>query len=370
MAELRASEARLRAAKSAAGLGIYDVDIARDQAEWDERLRQIWGIGPDQPAGYAAFIAGVHPDDREATKAAIDRAFNAEGSGEYRAEYRVINLADRSLHNVASSGQAFFENGRVVRFVGTVKDVSAQKQQQQEDHKRRSEMELLLNQQVAAQTAAAIAHELNQPLISISAYSEAALRMLRGGIKNPEKLAHALEGAVDQALRAGQTLHELMDFLRKGEAARGPTDLNDVVRDALTIAAESGFSGFHSVLELESGLRPVLANRLQIQKVLINLLRNGVEAMRHIGVPTAAITITVRTLSEKDMALVTVQDSGPGLDMEASQRIFEPFFSTKPTGMGLGLAISRSLIEAHGGRLWANPEQGPGATFHFTVPFA
>ena len=370
MANLAASEARLRLAKNAAGLGIYDRDFISGKLEWDERTREIWGFGPNDATSAEQIISVLHPDDLPAITAEIERACDPQGSGEFNAEFRIIRRADGCVHHLVANGQVFFEGGRAVRGVGVVEDISAQKRLEKEGQKRRSEMEFLVNQQVAVQTTAAIAHELNQPLISISVYSEAALRMLKSGIKHPEKLAHALEGAMEQSHRAGRTLHELLNFLQKGEAAREPTDLNDVVHEALATAEESGYGGFRSVVELEQGLRPVLANRLQMQKVLINLLRNGVEAMRNAGVPTAAITITVRTHGEKDMALVTVQDSGPGLDVKTAQRIFDPFFSTKAKGMGLGLAISRALIEAHGGRLWANPDASPGATFHFTVPFA
>ncbi|MBX3677021.1 MAG: PAS domain S-box protein [Rhodocyclaceae bacterium] len=369
-AELRANEDRLRLAKIAAGLGIFDRDIASGRLEVDERAREIWGVGPDEPVTYAIYMAGVHPDDRADAQAAVDRALDPDGKGAFDAEYRVINRADGSMRQVAANGQVFFNGRRAIRFVGTIKDVTAQKLLEKELQERRGELELLVKQQVAVQTAAAIAHELNQPLVAVSAYSEAAQRMLRGGVKDPKKLDQALEGAVQQAQRAGRTLHELLDFLHKGDATPEPVDLNEVVREAVDIAEENGYGGFRAVVDLESGLRPVLANRRQLQKVLIILLHNGVEAMRGAGMPTNAITIRVCTLAERGMALVTVTDSGKGLDAETAHRIFEPFFTTKPHGIGLGLAISRTLIEAHGGQLWADMEAGPGATFHFTLPFA
>ncbi len=371
MAELRLSETRLRLAKTAAGLGIIDWDLVNGKGEWDERTREIRGVGPDEPITLATVVEDAHPDDRMALEAAIERALDPLGTGEYNAEYRVISRTDGGVRHVVVNGRAFFEGGRAVRLVGTMRDVSAQKRQEMELQERRREMEVLMKQQVAAQTAVAIAHELNQPLISISAYSEAALRMLRHGVKNPEKLAHALVSAVEQTQRAGRTLHELIEFLHKGEVVSEPVDLNEVVREALAIAAESGCAGFRPVIGLEPDLPPVLANRLQLQKVLVNLLYNGVEAMRDAGVPLAKITITVRTMAGRNMAQVTVQDSGPGLDAETAHRIFEPFFTTKPTGIGLGLAISRALVEAHGGQMWADMETaGSGATFHFTLPFA
>jgi len=194
--------------------------------------------------------------------------------------------------------------------------------------------------------------------------------MLYKGIKDPEKLLRALEGAMEQAQRAGRTLHELLDFLHKGQVEAGPVNLNEVVDESLVIAMQSGYGGFRRELELASGLPPVYANRLQIEKVLVNLLTNGVEAMRLAGVAKNAVVIKVRTMAEKNMAQVTVQDSGPGLDLETARRVFEPFFTTKPAGIGLGLSISRALVEAHGGQLWLDLESGPGATFHFTLPFA
>jgi two-component system sensor kinase FixL len=370
LADLLASENRLRLAKIATGLGIFDWDIVTGVGQLDEQASAFLGIPLGEPITCEQLIEAVYPDDRANVRSRINLAYDPLGNGEYHAEYRVISRADGSVRQVEANGQTFFEGGHAVRFIGTVKDISEQKRLEKEVQERRAEMELLAKQQVAAQTAVAIAHELNQPLVSISAYSEAALRILRSGSKKPEKLEHALEGAMEQSQRAGRTLHELLDFLHKGEAPSERVDLNEVVHDALAIATEGGYGRFTPVLDLEPTLPLVLANRLQLQKVVVNLLHNGVEAMRGAGLPDAAITITVRTVAERNLAQVTVQDSGTGLDAETIHRIFEPFFTTKPSGVGLGLAISRALVEAYGGQLWADLEAGPGATFHFTVPFA
>ena len=370
MVELQSSEERLNLAKKAANLAIFDRDIPSGDYHWDERARAIWGIGPNESVSFDTFLGGVHPDDRAQVQAALNSALDPRGTGEYSTAYRVINRADGSVRQVAANGQVYFKDGHAIRIVGTLKDITAQKKLEQEVREARSEMAELIRQQVASHTASAIAHELNQPLVSISAYSEAALRMLRGGTKSPEKLERALEGAMQQAQRAGRTLHQLLDFLHKGETAAEPVDLNEVVGESLEIAREDGHGGFHPVLDLEAGLPPVMANRLQVQKVLVNLLLNSVEAMRSSGVPADTITITVRSLTGSNLAQVTLRDSGPGLDVDTAQRIFEPFFTTKPDGIGLGLAISRALVEAHGGQLWVDPELSPGATFHFTLPFA
>jgi two-component system sensor kinase FixL len=362
---------RTHLTKGGVGMGVFDVDLNADEHTWDQAMREIWGIGPDEPVSYEAFIDGLHPDDKATAEEKLQRALDPSGSGEYRNQYRVINKLDGIVRNVVVHGQAIFEAGLAIRFVGAVRDVTAEMRLESDRQDRRRNLNLLANQQVAAQTAAAIAHELNQPLVSVSAYSEAALRMWCRGAKEPDKLESALNGAVEQAQRAGETLHELLDFLHKGVEGPAAVDINEVVSSALSAAAESGYGGFKPVTRLEAGLRPVLANRLQMEKVLLNLLYNSVDAMRSAGIPTSSVTITVSTAAaNKDMAQVTVQDSGPGLDAEAARSIFEPFFTTKPQGIGLGLSISRTLVEAHGGSLWLDPEQGPGATFHFTVPFA
>jgi PAS domain S-box-containing protein len=370
MDQLRVREDRLRLAQAATGLGIFDHDLVTGKHYVDEHLRKLWGFEPDVPVTYAQVIAGIHPDDRAATEAIIKQALDPCGCGAYAATYRLVSRADGSVHHVAVTGQVFFKDGQPSRFVGAVKDISAQILLQKEIQARRGGLDHLVKQQVASQTVSAIAHELNQPLVAISAYSEAALQMLQKGVQQPQKLVRALEGAMEQAQRAGRTLHELFNFLHEGVVVTAAVNLSGIISDAAATAAESGYGDFRLVLELERDLPPVQANMLQVQKVLINLLHNGIEAMRMAGLPQDAITITVRSMAANNMAQVTVQDCGPGLDNEIAKRIFDPFFTTKIGGIGLGLAISRALVEANGGKLWADHKVEPGATFHFTLPFA
>ncbi|MFA7280416.1 MAG: response regulator [Sterolibacterium sp.] len=367
---LKSSEERLRLAKIAANLGIYDLDIPTGNLALDDRAKSIWGFGPDDPVNYAALIQGIHADDRMAMENTINLAINPHSNGEYHAEFRVVNRSDGSVRHVAANGRASFMAENATRVVSTVKDITEQKRLEKLVMERRSEMELLIHRQIAVHTAAAIAHELNQPLNSISTYSEVALRMLQSGKENREKMAHALTGAVEQSQRAGQKLHELLDFLHKGEIVSEQIDLNQVVLESLAMAEENGHGGFRPRLELAPDLPAVQANRLQVQKVLINLLLNSFEAMRAAEVPSNTIAIKVKILAEDNMAKVTVHDTGPGIDPETYKGIFEPFFSTKPNGIGLGLAISRALIEAHGGQLWVDQKLKPGAAVHFTLPFA
>jgi len=162
----------------------------------------------------------------------------------------------------------------------------------------------------------------------------------------------------------------LLAFLQESEIKTERLNLNDLINEALDITRNDGYGEFYPVLQLEQNMPAVQGNRTQVQKVLVNLIRNAVEAMRIADAPSSKITILVQSLAETNMAMVIVKDSGPGLDQVMAKRIFDPFFSTKPNGIGMGLAISRALIEANGGQLWVDPDVRAGAKFHFTLPFA
>ena len=249
-------------------------------------------------------------------------------------------------------------------------DISEQKRREKEAMERRNEMDELKKMQIAAQTAIAIAHELNQPLLAIATYSEAALKLLEAG--NPElgKISKAVSGCARQAQRAGKTIHELLDFLTLKEISAEAFDLNKVIGEVVNAARLEHELQFDSILLLEEGLPPVYANRTHVEKVLFNLLRNGIEAMHESDVEQPVITVTVRTKFDAHAALVTIQDNGPGVKEENLHQLFKPFFTTRAKGIGMGLAVSRSLIEANGGQLWIDPQEGSGAIFHLTLPFA
>ena len=371
---LRISEERLRLAKQAAGLGVFDFDADHNILHWDDRMRELWGAETSHAVSYKRFSTAIHPEDRAARQAALDQAVDPASNGEYNIEYRVINPIDGLERWVSAVGRMHFEDGLATRLVGVARDISEHKIFEKKLQEQRAETESIFTQQVAAQTVSAIAHELNQPLAAISAYSEVALHALQGDTLDPNNLKRALKGCVDQSQRAGKSLHELLAFLQKGDLVRTKLNINDLVKESLNIAKSDGYGAFKPKLYLEPNAPQVICNRIQILKVLVNLLTNAVEAMSGIKVSTSAITITVRTNQDMNMVHVTVQDSGPGLDNDAAQRVFEPFFTTKPTGIGMGLAISRALTEANGGQLWLEPmtksAAKTGATFHFTLPFA
>ena len=366
---LRMSEERLRLAKQAAGLGIYDYDCKRNIIYWDEQMRGLWGRS-EEMVTYKEFLATIHPEDRLIRKAAFDSATDNTGKGEFNAEYRIIDATNGAEHWIASAGKAHFENGHAYRLVGVIRDVTEEKKLQKRLQAQQAETENLVKQQVASCTASAIAHELNQPLTAISAYSEVALQALHNDTFNPDDLKKALEGCVTQAQRAGLSLHELLAFLQKGDVETEQLNLNDIVNETLEITRNNGYDGFISEIQLAQNLPAVQGNRIQVQKVLANLFRNAIEAMQSTNISNSAATILVQTSAEINMAMVTVQDYGPGVNQEATNHVFDPFFTTKAAGLGMGLAISRALIESNGGQLWVDPNATSGAKFHFTLPYA
>jgi len=268
----------------------------------------------------------------------------------------------------ASISQSAIDGRRI--FTVILRDTSERAKAESELKELRHDMERLLTFHVACQTVAAIAHELNQPLNAIASYIEAANLLLSAGNTKPEKLKHALKCSSEQARKAGQILHELFEFLRRGEAQIGAVDLEPSVRRAIAIVDSNGYGEFEAAVDVAPDRRPAWVDRLQVEKVMVNLIRNGVEAMRAAGVNKPRIRIRIGATAMEDMALVTVSDCGPGMDEATAARAFDPFFTTKPRGVGMGLAISRSLVESLGGRLWVETAPGKGSSFHCALPFA
>ena len=306
----------------------------------------------------------------EAASTAINALHEADEKGNSMGKQLKFELPQGAMWFELSVARKSVDAGEAPRFIVLSRDITERKKLEKEIMERRNEMDELQKLHVASMTAAAIAHELNQPLLAIASYSEAALMLLRAGAPNLDKVRKAVEGSERQAHRAGQSIRELLDFLRLKEFSTEDFDLNREILDTLNAAKTEHEIQFHSILKMEQKLPPIRANRTHVQKVLLNLLRNGIEAMRDADVPQPSITVTVRTMKDESVAQITITDNGPGFRKEDAQRLFEPFFTTKAKGIGIGLATSRSLIEANEGRLWVDPQEGPGATFHLTLPFA
>jgi C4-dicarboxylate-specific signal transduction histidine kinase len=213
-----------------------------------------------------------------------------------------------------------------------------------------------------------IAHEVNQPLAGIVTNAAAALRWLAGDPPNLEETREAARRIIRDGNRASEVIARIRALARKADTEKQPMDLNEAVEDVLALT--EGEVRRHGVLlrrELAGDLPLVLGDRVQLQQVVLNLVMNGIEAMSTVADRPRVLMIRTQRV-EGDQVRVTVQDSGVGLDPTSGEHIFKAFYSTKSGGMGMGLSISRSIVENHGGRLWALPSDGAGATFHFTVP--
>jgi len=215
--------------------------------------------------------------------------------------------------------------------------------------------------------AAAIAHEINQPLAAVITNGNACLRWLAGTTPNLDEARQAVGRIIRDGNRASDVIAKIRALLRKTGTEKERLDMNDVIREVVALAqSEIRRNGVALRAQLEGDLPPVLGDRVQLQQVVLNLIMNGIEAMSAVGDRARELIISTQS-GEIDQVHVTVQDSGIGLDPQRMERIFDAFYTTKSEGMGMGLAISRSIVENHDGRLWAVPNDGPGATFQFTL---
>jgi PAS domain S-box-containing protein len=252
----------------------------------------------------------------------------------------------------------------------STEDITTQKNMESEIAERRKELETLQKVNVAAQTASAIAHEMSQPLLAIASYNQAAIMMLNSENPNFEEIKRALTGSEQQALRAGRSINELITFLNRKEFSIEKFDLSEEVIEMLEVAKSEHNLVFDTLFKLQEDIPLVQANRTHVQKAILNLIHNGIEAIQESGGAHPILMITLSTVKDNNFSQLTVKDNGKGVKQEDVKRLFEPFYSTKTNGIGMGLAISRSLIEENGGQLWLDNLPGTGATFHLTLPFA
>ena len=214
---------------------------------------------------------------------------------------------------------------------------------------------------------ASIAHEVNQPLSAIVTNGNACLRWLAGNSPNFDEAREAARRIIRDGNRASDVIGRIRALVKKGDTEKAPLDINEVIQEVVSLThSEIQKSGVVLKMDLAGGLLPILGDRIQLQQVILNLVMNGIEAMNMVTDRPREMLIE-SSQHESTQLLVAVQDSGVGIDSQNLQKIFDAFYTTKSQGMGMGLAISRSIVEKHGGRLWAVPNDGPGASFQFTL---
>ncbi|MEE4378049.1 MAG: ATP-binding protein, partial [Candidatus Competibacteraceae bacterium] len=247
-------------------------------------------------------------------------------------------------------------------------DVTEQRKAEQAARRHLEETARLQRLEVAHELATQLAHELNQPLGAITLFAEASLQQLGRLSTDEALLKNSLQRIRVQALRGGEIIRRLRAFLGRAEIDASPLDINAVVVTTCTLIKPTlEDEGIRLELDLGDDLPPVMGVQVHLEQVLLNLLTNALEAIRETDSATGHIQIETRR--QQNAAQVSVRDTGPGIGPEVAERLFEPLYTTKPHGLGVGLCISRSLIEFHGGRLWVEARQ-PGGVFHFEVPYA
>jgi PAS domain S-box-containing protein len=362
--QLMTQQSTLRAVLDNAPIGIWMVGIDGKLHFYNEAFRSWFGL-TDAPVQ-----EGVAPDPGLDTHGLGswwlgDEVPGLEGSGPWHSRERV-RFADGGSHDLEIIRAPILElSGRPIGWVGLGLDVTERELAEMAAREHQAMLAHFSRLSTVGELASGIAHELNQPLAAICNYARGCVRRLEGDGQAPEEVLDAMRRVAAQGERAGQVLRRIRNFLRKEAPPPVPVDVNRVIREAAElIAPELQQKAISLRLDLVS-TPPVMADFIQIEQVVLNLAQNAVEAMHG-----ERRELAVETRVGADVVEVAVLDTGPGLGPEALDRVFDPFYSTKPNGMGMGLSISRSIIEAHHGRLWAADRDGGGAAFRFTLPLA
>jgi PAS domain S-box-containing protein len=366
--DLRRSEASLAQAQEISRTGSWRWNVGTGAISSSAELLHIWGFDAmaTQPS-YTTFMARVHPEDRPAFEQALTDATRERSAFQW--EYR-ITLPDGSIKYLQSVGQPDSMASGGLEFVGTVMDITERRRAEEALRNAQGELVRVARLTTMGELLASIAHEINQPLAAVASSGSACLRWLNRDQPDLDAARDAASRVVRDAHRAADVIHSLRALAQKSGPQLTKLYLHDAIEEVLALTR--GELQPHGVVlhtDLAAGDRPVLGDRVQLQQVLLNLIMNSIQAMAAVPDRRRELTVSV-ALAEPDRVHVTVEDTGPGLDPAIAPRIFEPFFTTKADGLGMGLSICRSIIEAHGGQLWASPRALHGTVFHFTVPVA
>ena len=365
--KLRRSEESLLEVQRLSNMGSWKHDIASGEVTVSPEIYRIFGVQPDEDISSAEFwLSRNHPEDQQRIQELFERCESQKT--EYESDYRIV-LNDGTIKHLHAVGHPVVsQSGELIEMIGTAMDVTEHKRAEEERERlRQLETELAHMNRVTilGELASSLAHELNQPISAAITSANACLRWLAHNPPDLERARAAATRIEIDGSRAAEIIQRLRAFYKTGAPPkRELVDLNQVAGEMLALLRNE--ADRHSIwlrTELALELPHVMADRVQLQQVLMNLLLNGIEAIMD-----GAGELTIRSQTTQGGLLISVSDTGVGLPTEKPDRIFNAFYTTKPQGTGMGLAISRSIIEAHGGRLWATPNAASGATFHFTLP--
>jgi PAS domain S-box-containing protein len=363
---LRRSEMYLAEAERLSHTGSFGWNASSGELYWSDGAYRVFGYEPGIKPTVQLVIDRTHPDDRMRHRQIIDRA--AKEGGEYIAEHRLL-MADGSVKHVqAVAHRLTREDPEGLVFVGAITDITERKRAEEERERlRQLEADLAYMNRVSmmGELTASLAHEIKQPIAAAMIAANACMRWLRRDRPDVMEACGAASKVVAAVTRAADIIDRVRSLYGQGTPARERVDLNEILREMTVLLRDAADRNAISIrTELDLGLPRTTADRVQLQQVLMNLMLNGIEAMRETG---GELTIA-STRVEHDKLLIAVSDSGVGFPGDQAERIFDAFFTTKPQGTGMGLSISRRIVESHGGRLWASPNAGRGAIMQFTLP--
>ena len=367
---LRRSESYLTEAQRLTHTGSWACNVVtRELIHSSEEHSRLYGFDPERGIpSFEEFVERIHPEDRARVLQAFESASRA--GKDFDAYFRVV-LADGTKKHVYGTGHPVFNpSGDVAEFVGILMDVTERRRADEERERlRQAQTELAHINRVTmmGELTASLAHEVNQPVAAASTNANTCLRWLAGDHPNIEEARAAAMRIVKDAKRAADIISRIRQLFKKGTSQRELVDVNEIILEmTLLLRGETTRYKILVGTDLAADLPQVMADRVQLQQVLMNLMINGIDAMKDAD---GARELAVKSQrAETDQVLVSVSDTGVGLPVQQADQVFKAFFTTKPQGTGMGLSISRSIVESHGGRLWAAQNSPRGASFCFTLP--
>lgn len=363
---LRESEAQAGLAAEAANLGTWVWDIAADRVWLSDRTRELFRFPAPVEPTLGQMLEHIHPDDRDEVRRAVDQALT--GENDLRVEYRIPNSANTVLWVLSRGRRDGDKDGTPVRMRGVSVDVTELRRAEIDARSRLNELAHLSRVALASELSGSLAHELNQPLGAILSNAQAMRRLLARPDADPAALRAILDDIIADDRHAAEVLQRVRSLIRRSEPLAETLQVGDVVRDALRLVrAELGDQGIALETTLEADLSPVQGDPTQLRQVVLNLVVNAVDAMAATPPGSRVLQVTAGR-GDAGSVEVRVTDRGPGIRPDLLDRIFDQFVTTKERGLGMGLTISRTIVEAHGGRIraWNGAERG--ATVAFVLP--
>jgi two-component system, LuxR family, sensor kinase FixL len=367
---LRESEERVSLAVEVADLGVWTRDLERNEIWASEQWRRLFGFAPSQHLTMEAMLQRVHPDDRDAFEQCHALAAAESAGGTFQLDHR-LTLPDGGARWVVSHSRIERDpDGKPLMIRGASRDITGRKHAEQETLLMREEIAHAGRVTMLGQLASALAHEINQPLGAILRNAEAAELFLQHPSPDLDEIRAIFADIRKDDQRAGAVIDRMRGLLKRRSLDPQPLDVREVVGEvAALIRVDAVTRQVKLEVNVARDVPRVRGDRIHIQQVLLNLIMNGMDALNQASLSHRRVRVTAECNGAQTVAFGVV-DAGPGIPADALARVFDPFFTTKPNGMGMGLPISRTIIEAHGGRIWAENQAEGGAAFRFTLPIA